>query len=335
MKLFPIITRSVSFLMGRPGPYFLSMEVTMRCNCRCSFCNVWRTTHSLEDIVVENHAEKIMKKRLEEAWEMGCRAVCFDGGEPLLYKNLERLVSKANALGYYVILITNGINLTRPALWMKKIDALAMSFTMDRETYENSRGIPVFNLVKENIEKSVDYGLNIILFDALSRDTLPHLDETAMFARELGIKLHIFSVTEQPRLGYEEIDWSEHRSDNVYPEMERAKREWGRTIIFWRDGEAMLAGYGLNEGFRCRVAETTVIVKPNGSVVLPCSAFPEYRSRPNESLAEFWNSIYGISARKNCGRFKFCEECAHQFCNYHLSLIGQPRRALRGLFENI
>lgn len=149
----------------------------------------------------------------------------------------------------------------------------------------------------------------------------------------MGIKLHIFSVTEQSRLGYEAINWKEQRPDNVYSEMERVKREWGRTVIFWRDGEAMLAGRGLNEGFRCRVAETTVTVKPDGSAVFPCSSFPVYRSRPDESLSEFWDGVYGISARKSCGRFRSCLGCVNQFCNYNLSLIGQPRRALRWLFD--
>ena len=333
MKLLPIVTRSVSFFMGRREPYFVSMDVTMRCNSRCRFCNVWQKPQSPEEIEIENSAEEIMERRLEEAWEMGCRSMCFAGGEPTLYRNLSRLVSKASALGYYVEVITNGITLTRPEPWMRKMDALALSFTMDREAYEKTRGIPVYDVVQENIKKSVDCGLNVVLFDVLSKDTLPHVEETAEFARKLGIKLHIFSVTEQSRLGYESIDWKDQRPDNVYPEMERVKRKWGRNIILWRGGETMLAGGGLNEGFRCRVAETTVAVKPDGSVVLPCPAFPEYRSEPEESLAEFWDSVNAVEARKYCGKFKFCEGCFHQFCNYNLSLLGQPHRALSWLFE--
>ena len=95
----------------------------------------------------------------------------------------------------------------------------------------------------------------------------------------------------------------------------------------------MLAGIGLYEGFRCRIAETTVVVKPNGSVILPCAAFPRYHAEPEENLAEFWDSVNAVEARKYCGEFKFCEGCFHQFCNYNLSLLGQPRRALSWLFE--
>ncbi|OGD57007.1 hypothetical protein A3K78_03700 [Candidatus Bathyarchaeota archaeon RBG_13_52_12] len=76
----------------------------------------------------------------------------------------------------------------------------------------------------------------------------------------------------------------------------------------------MLAGIGLNEGFRCRVAETTVVVKADGSVFLPCDAFPICHSEPEENLAEFWNSDNAIEARSHFGEFKFCGECVHQFC---------------------
>ena len=335
MKPIPIATRAVSFLVDRPGPYFLSMDVTMRCNCRCNFCNVWRNPQSHEEVEKEGASEILMERRLEEAWEMGCRGVCFSGGEPMLYGNLGRLVSRASDLGYYIVVISNGIALTKLESWMRRIDALALSFTEGREVYERTRGLPVYGLVKENIEKSVDYGLNVVLFDMISVETLPHVDETAEFARELRIKLHIFSVTEQPRMGFETIDWAGQRPDNVYSEMERAKREWGRTIMFWRGGEVMLAGIDQNPGFRCRIAETTMTVKPDASVVLPCSAFPEYRSRPEESLTDFWRGPHGVFARLNCGKMGFCAGCAHQFCNYHASLMGQLRPAFQWLFDSL
>jgi MoaA/NifB/PqqE/SkfB family radical SAM enzyme len=335
MKLLPIAQRSINYLMNRPGPYFLSMDVTMRCNCRCKFCTIWTKPQLPREIEIENSSYKIMEKRLREAWQMGCRAVCFAGGEPTLYTHLSSLVSKAKTLGYYIEVITNGINLTQPEAWMRKIDSLAISFTTDPETYEKTRGLPVYEVVKDNIEKATAFGIKVVLFDMLNKDTLPHVEETAKFAHKLGVKLHIFSVTEQSRLDYEAIDWNDQRPENVYTEMEKVKKKWGRNIILWRGGEAMLAGICLNEKFRCRITETTVVVKSDGSVVLPCAAFPQYHSEPEENLSEFWNSVNAVEARKCCGKFKFCEGCVHQFCNYGSSLLGQPHQALSWLFESI
>jgi MoaA/NifB/PqqE/SkfB family radical SAM enzyme len=335
LKPIPIATRTVSFLSNRPGPYFLGMDITMRCNCRCDFCNVWRNLQNQEEVEKESASQILMERRLKEAWEMGCRAVNFSGGEPLLYKNLGRLVTIANDLGYYIMVISNGITLTKLEPWMRKIDSLALSFTAGREAYERTRGLPVYNLVKENIEKSIEYGLKVVLFDTISVETLPHIDETAKFAREHGVKLHIFSVTEQPRMGFEVVNWTSQRPVNVYSEMERAKRKWGGTIMFWRDGEARLAGIVKNPGFRCRIAETTVTVKPDASVVLPCSAFPEFKSNSEETLIDFWNGSHGVFARQNCGKMSYCAGCAHQFCTYHASLIGQPYSTLQWLFNSL
>jgi hypothetical protein len=113
-------------------------------------------------------------------------------------------------------------------------------------------------------------------------------------------------LEEQPRMGFEAVNWTSQRPGNVYSEMERVKREWGRAIMFWRGGEARLAGIVQNPEFRCRIAETTVIVKPDASVVLPCSAFPEFKSSSEESLIDFWKGPHGVFARLNCGKISFC-----------------------------
>ncbi|OGD57008.1 hypothetical protein A3K78_03705 [Candidatus Bathyarchaeota archaeon RBG_13_52_12] len=115
---------------------------------------------------------------------------------------------------------------------MKKIDTLAISFTMDHETYEKTRELSVYGVVKDNIEKVVNFGIKVVLFDMINKDTLPHIEETTEFARSLGVKLHIFSVTEQSRLGYETIDWDDQRPENLYTEMEKVKRKWELNIIF-------------------------------------------------------------------------------------------------------
>lgn len=334
MKFLPLFPRAVFFFLGdTERPYFLSIDATMRCNCRCDFCNIWKTPSNGDDIKIEREAENILLHRLSEAWDLGCRFVCLGGGEPLLYNNLSNLIITASNLGYYTQIITNGIALTDPAPWMKRLDVMAISFTMGRDVYEKSRQMRVFDLVKGNIERAVEYGLKLVLFDTVCLDTLPYVDETAEFAKSLGIKLHIFSVTEQPRLNYVHVDWRSKRPENVFLEMKRLKRKFDNTIVLWEDGEAMLNGKQ-DDKFRCRVADTTVTIKPDGSIALPCPAFPEYRSKPTEPLMDFWYSTRIREVRAKCGDFKFCEGCLHQYCNYHVSLAGKPLKALRWLSQS-
>ncbi|OGD57009.1 hypothetical protein A3K78_03710 [Candidatus Bathyarchaeota archaeon RBG_13_52_12] len=61
---------------------------------------MWTKPQSPQEIEIENSSLEIMEKRLEEAWQMGCRAVCFSGGEATLYRRLSNLVSKASTIGY-------------------------------------------------------------------------------------------------------------------------------------------------------------------------------------------------------------------------------------------
>ena len=319
--------------MNRPGPYFLMMDVTLQCNNRCRFCNVWSQPQP-NALEVEKTSYEILESRLKEAWKLGCRAVCFAGGEPTLYRDLGKLVSEVQEIGYFTEIITNGIIL-KPEPWVKKVDAYAISYTSGREAFEKTRGLPIYDLVKSNLESAVEYGVKVYIFDMLNVDTLPHVDETAEYAKRLGVKLHIFSVTEQKRMGYGTLDWNGQRPANVFSEMERIKKKYGRDVAFWREGEAFLDGIGRDKGFRCQIADSTVSVKPNGSVKLPCSNFPKISSTPGESLAGFWDSDVASYARKMCGHFDFCEGCLHQYCNYHVSLLGRPRKSINWFLEAI
>jgi len=309
------------------------MDVTLRCNNRCQFCNVW-SQPQFDALEVENTSYGILERRLEEAWKLGCRAVCFAGAEPTLYRDLGKLVSKAHLIGYFTEIITNGIIL-KPDSWMKNVDAFAISYTSGREAYEKTRGLPIHDLVKNNLEKAIEYGVKVSIFDMLNTDTLPYVDETAEYAKKLGVKLHIFSVTEQKRMDYNTLDWNSQRPANVFSEMERIKKKYGRNIAFWREGEAFLEGISKDKDFKCQIAETTVSVKPDGTVALPCSNFPKISSTSEESLAQFWDSDIASDIRKICGHFDFCEGCLHQYCNYHVSLLGQPRKAINWFLEAI
>ncbi len=62
-------------------PRLCNYYVTLRCNAKCTFCNIWqeenktRQEHSLEDV----------KNNLIALKKLGVKAIDFTGGEPLLY----------------------------------------------------------------------------------------------------------------------------------------------------------------------------------------------------------------------------------------------------------
>ncbi len=81
-------------------PLVLMLEPTHRCNLACMGCDRIRTAAD-GDLTVE--------RCLDAARECGAPVVAVTGGEPMLYRELPRLISGLLREGKYIYLCTNGI----------------------------------------------------------------------------------------------------------------------------------------------------------------------------------------------------------------------------------
>jgi MoaA/NifB/PqqE/SkfB family radical SAM enzyme len=92
------------------GLSFLWLELTQKCNLSCSHCYVG-SGPNLPLHAAMRHEDWL--RTIEQARELGCAALQFIGGEPLLYPRLEELIEFASSLGYELIEIyTNGTPVT-------------------------------------------------------------------------------------------------------------------------------------------------------------------------------------------------------------------------------
>lgn len=108
-------------------PLWLLAEITYECPLHCPYCSNPLNLQSRESEISTEHWLRV----LSEAREMGAVQLGFSGGEPLLRKDLEQLVSHASELGFYTNLITSGIGLSEKriaALQEAGLDHIQLSF---------------------------------------------------------------------------------------------------------------------------------------------------------------------------------------------------------------
>lgn len=120
-------------------PVLVHFEVTMRCNARCSFCDYWKTP-------ADRKAHEL-KSFVDAARHFNPMLITWTGGEPLLRKDLEELVSAVDAAvrTKYTTLITHGamLSLERArALWQAGIGQFNISLDYLDERHDEARGIP-------------------------------------------------------------------------------------------------------------------------------------------------------------------------------------------------
>ena len=106
-------------------PLVLMLEPTLRCNLDCIGCGriAQYHTHPMPDLTVE--------ECLESVEECGAPIVSVCGGEPLVYKPVDRLIRELLARKKYVYLCTNAMFLDR---WWDKIPPdkrLSLSIHLD------------------------------------------------------------------------------------------------------------------------------------------------------------------------------------------------------------
>jgi len=116
-----------------------------RCNFRCPFCHnksLVLSPDTQPEISEEEFFAFLEKRRgiLE--------GVCITGGEPTLYKDLERFIDDIKKLGYLVKLDTNGYNPEVLKKVLPKLDYVAMDIKNSPEKYPETVGVTKFDVDK-------------------------------------------------------------------------------------------------------------------------------------------------------------------------------------------
>lgn len=131
-------------------PRSLYIETSSRCNLTCATCSLtYDPKEPGEELAWENFVRVI-----DQFPELD-RVVLHGLGEPLLNRNLGRMVAACKARGAYVLFNTNGI-LLRPNRQAELIDAGLdeIRISLDAatpETYRKVRGAPAFGRIMANV----------------------------------------------------------------------------------------------------------------------------------------------------------------------------------------
>jgi MoaA/NifB/PqqE/SkfB family radical SAM enzyme len=301
---------------------------------KCSFCNVWRKN------IYENEATTPeLRKRLMECWNLGCSVTSFTGGEPLLRDDIGKLLKfSSKNIGLFTGLVTNGILLDKKIDEISKYtDFLAVSFDVNnKQTFNRTRGVDAFEKVKKNIELAKRMGVEIDLFSVITKETFEFIDDTIEFAKSLGIPIHFSSVDNVPR---ESVELSEaeklkiNEPNKILKKLTEEKKKY-KKIHFESDYFRFQSLGGFNRFIRCSSASTTISLKPDASIALPCPFFTLMAIKKDENLRSRLNSEKARNIIKECGKWDFCKPCSIN-CMYVASLINYPYFLIRWIKDKL
>jgi len=191
----PLFLAKYAWLSARRRPVLVHFEVTLRCNARCGFCDYWKTDPSAKSNELRSFADA--------ARYFNPMLITFTGGEPLLRRDLEEIVSAvARAVRLtYITLITHGGMLTPEralALWQAGISQFNVSLDYLDERHDRARGIPgLTKRIFETVPRMRALGIDNVRFNTvIKNDNLDQILPIVRHATELGCGVNLSVYTD-------------------------------------------------------------------------------------------------------------------------------------------
>jgi len=224
---------------GKLIPKKVVIEPTTRCNASCVYCG--------NKAVPKMDMPLDLYKAIIDASPFAKRIDPVSRGEPLMYPHIVEAVEYAAQKGKQVVMHTNGSMMNgEMALALMRAGLHMIVFSVDemeKEPYEKIRQGLDFDEITKNIE-IFQYLRNFHRFKTETRVRICHMKENSDRIKEIFLHwmLHVDSVTT------------------------------GRELHIMSKEEICLQPYRFNDNpLKCGEVETSLAIRPDGTVVLCCS----------------------------------------------------------------
>ncbi|MCB0376873.1 MAG: radical SAM protein [Bdellovibrionales bacterium] len=305
-------------------PLQASLELTYRCNERCTHCYIEKFQDDPARILELDDWKKILK----ELRSAGTLYLVLMGGEPTLSSHFFSILNYGSDLGFYMSIISNGL----------KIQDIEYA----RKLKEGGLRLATFSL----------YSLDPLIHDKMTSVKGSHakLMKAIFLCRDAGIKVSLNGLlTEANAKGiFDLYEWADTEglelkvdpnvtaklNGDMQPTLYRASRE---TLTWFYRERAKRWENALptpvvepSNAYVCNAAKGKCAVNPYGEL-LPCIEIREaFGSLVEKSFAELWASdkaikwrepkIKDLSLGEHQAIYGFCDHCPGMAKNEH----GKP-----------
>jgi len=183
-SFFRIINKYGLSIMKNGIPIYVVFDITNKCNLKCIHC--YSSKHKKE--LTTNDVFKI----IDMLYEKGAGVIDFGGGEPLLRKDIYKILSYSKEVGFYTSITTNGLFLNKECINHLKtlnIDHVCISldgYTPKTHDYiRNKKG--TFEEVIKNIKKCVNAGINTQISTVIMKRNFNELRNIFNLLKKLNV----------------------------------------------------------------------------------------------------------------------------------------------------
>lgn len=304
-------------------PKFLQVELTYKCNSRCSFCYNPHHKSSPAKYSAEEILESIDEYRLPH--------VQLIGGEVTTIKNLPELLDGLKQTRWKSI-VTNG-RVFRGDI-RGKVDEIYLSLHGDTSTHETlTQEFGSFEPIVKNIEKYVSWGIDINSDTVLTKFNADQMGEIALHAKSLGMKRIFVNIFQPEGLGSLRPDFSPsiQQIRSAIDQLLEVRKATEFEVYFGTSTPFCLDSRLISEkmAFRCGAGEWFASVDPSGELRICNHSTRSYGNVVNRPLNEIWHSKLINTEYRN----KRIDDTICQHCPFQSDCLGGCRINEKGNYR--
>jgi MoaA/NifB/PqqE/SkfB family radical SAM enzyme len=265
------------------------------------------------------------KAILKQVYNSGACGIAFEGGEPLLRKDLAKILAFSRSLPLHTSLITNG------TLLESKIDEISpyingvvyVSLDGLEKTHDAIRGVGgCFRKAVRGISATKEK-VAVTINTTIMAENIDEIESLVRLAKELGTRISIAVAHE-----YCNINASSPATDKI-SKIAHTLIEMKREDYPIVNSIGYLKVMAKEKNWRCK-PWAMVNIDPNGNVVLPCYVHNDYAS----SVSIFETSIKNAVSDFDWEKIKNCRKCSlHCYVEPSLVLSGDFRAYMHWAFR--
>jgi len=207
-------------------PIYMEVSPMGACNHRCTFCGVDYIGYVKRQLDAD-----LYEQRVKEMGSLGVKSIMFAGeGEPLLHKQISKMVKDTYFSGIDVSFTTNGVPLTKNFIdhTLQFISWIKVSFNAGSpETYAKIHQCKErdFDKVIENLEYAVEYKkkhnikCDLGLQSLLLPENVHEMEDLALLCKHIGLDYFVVKPYSQHNFSethvYENIDYKNYDVKNL------------------------------------------------------------------------------------------------------------------------
>jgi MoaA/NifB/PqqE/SkfB family radical SAM enzyme len=287
-------------------PFFLAHAATFGCNSKCRMCTYWQLTPRMR----EDMSTREVFELLDQAYEFGMRGYYIFGGEPLIRKDIGRIVDYAKEKGFLTTMNTNGSLLASKAASLRNLDFAFVSLDYFNEYHDFIRGRKgSFDDAIRGIRRIREVGnTRVTLVTTISTLNLNAMEPMARLARDLRVGISYNSV--EPTLDFGLTNSAD--SPNLNLGLSRIQlRAFYETLLRLKkagyplmETEYVLRHFSEGRRWTCHFPKMFVYVSPDKRIY-DCTYGYSYDLRKGS----FENYFSSVQYRAHVARAEECNMC--------------------------